>query len=416
MQLGEVMGVPRILVDSVESLQEMMFELDRMDEASYDTETTSLDYLSCELLGLNFGNGVKAWYVPIAHDPWITNTDQLAIVIDQIVEDAVSIKRSALSTGSNYDVLKQCKSREEVLSLLRSWFRNGELGSDFEKVFKFGWNAPRMMVLDWLKPYLEKADRTFRGQNFKYDYQVTKCTTGITIGGHWRDTMVEAWLVDENRRVGLKKLSKQLFDYDQGEYANVGGKEVSYKNAWLADAATYGCDDAAITWMVHDALYPDMVAQGLDQVYVNVEARMVRVLADMELEGVPIDVPFLQKFGEYLTIEIKKASDKVIELAGYEFNIGSGKQLAKVLFEEKGYPILALTGKGAPKTDSATMASLASQGYEIAVHIDRYKKLSKLKSTYVEGLLMRIGKDGKLHGSFNQTGTHTGRLSSSDPK
>ena len=152
----------------------------------------------------------------------------------------------------------------------------------------------------------------------------------------------------------------------------------------------------------------------LDKVFLEVEMPFVRVLADMEMEGFTLDVDYLKKMGEWIDGELVKAQQKVLELTGKPINMNSPKQVANLLFEELKLPIVKRTSTGALSTDAEVLSIVAKKN-EVASYIHRFKKLSKIKGTYITGLLERLQDDGKVHGSFNHTGTVTGRLSSSNP-
>lgn len=344
----DTLGIPKYLVQTKEDMQIVADKCKEAKVFSVDTETNSLDYVSCQIVGSSYCDGKEAWYIPLAHDS-----------------------------------LEQQMSKHDYI--------------------------------DIVKPLLESKDCTKILHNAKFDMQVFHFTCGIDVDGEIVDTMVAAWMVDENVEHGLKKCSKRYFNYEQLPFVKVVGKGVDFKSVELILATEYGADDAIVTYKLMQKLAPMLEEQGLTKTFMNIECPFIKVLASMEIHGVDLDTEYLRKTGTWVKAEMIRLQEEINELAGEPVNVNSPKQMGRILFEEMGCPVVGRTKTGSPKTDAETMDILARKGYPIAKSIARYKQLSKIEGTYIEGLLEKIRADGKIHGSFNQTGTVTGRLSSNNP-
>ena len=345
---GQVLGMDRHLVQTKEEFMEMIKELEQATEIAFDTETTGLNFRTCDLVGASFSNGEKGWYVPIAH-----NTEE-----------------------------------EQI---------------------------PKFLFVDKISPILENEEIAKICHNFKFDYQILKMTCGIEVKGQWLDTMVGAWMNNENERFGLKVLCRKYLNYDQQDFQDVAGKKAKFQDAGLIEAGKYASDDAIVTYRLMQYLAPRLHKQELTKVFFEVEMPFVKVLADMEIEGVPIDKKYLEETGVWVKEEMMRSQQAFWDEIGYPVNLNSPKQLGEALFGKMGCPILLTTKTGAPSTSAEVLNSLAKKGYESAKAVARYKKLSKIHGTYIVGLINQIQDDGKVHGSFHHTGTVTGRLSSSNP-
>jgi DNA polymerase-1 len=177
----------------------------------------------------------------------------------------------------------------------------------------------------------------------------------------------------------------------------------------------YACEDADITLRLYHALWPELEEEGLTELYETVEAPLIPVLRDIELEGVNIDADFLIEYSKKLTEEMQRIEKEVYAAAGSEFNIGSPKQIGEILFGRMGVPYKgSRTKTGQYKTDEATLAEVAPD-FPIVKLILRHRSLSKLIGTYVDALPQLMNEDGRIHSSFNQTIAATGRLSSANP-
>lgn len=292
---------------------------------------------------------------------------------------------------------------------------NGKKGWYIPVGHTTGKQLPIHTVLDTVKPILENEKIPKIAQNMKFDYQTLLKVTGIEVKGQWLDTMIAGWLLNENTRNGLKQLCKQYLKYQMTEFHEVAGKKARFQDADILEAGKYGVDDSIVTYRLMELFAPRLAQQGLDKVFFKVEMPFIKVIADMEIEGTPVDVNYLEEKGKWAEGELLKIRQDFFEMIGRPINLNSPKQLAQVLFDELKMPIIQKTPTGNPSTAGSVLNALARKGYKEAQGLARYKKLMKIKSTYIDGLIGKVREDGRLHGSFNQTGTVTGRLSSSKP-
>ncbi|MFM8316235.1 MAG: DNA polymerase, partial [Deltaproteobacteria bacterium] len=193
-----------------------------------------------------------------------------------------------------------------------------------------------------------------------------------------------------------------------------GKSQISFAEVSIEKATQYSGEDADVTYRLHQLLNPQVEEAGLLSLYESTEMPLVEVLADMEFTGISVDKKKLLEMQDALTEDISSVEDKIFEIAGGAFNINSPKQLSHILFEKLQLPVIRKTKTGV-STDESVLQEL-SKSHDICQWILKYREFNKLKSTYVEGLLEQIHPlTGRIHTSFNQTVTATGRLSSSNP-
>ncbi|WP_416139244.1 DNA polymerase I [Halomonas sp. HK25] len=277
----------------------------------------------------------------------------------------------------------------------------------------------RDAVLAALKPLLEDTSKTKIGQNLKYDISVL-ASHGITVAGPLEDTMLESYVLDSTATrhdmdsLALKYLGEKTVSFE--EIAGKGAKQLTFNQIALEQAAPYACEDVDITLRLHGELRPRLEATGrLVEVLEAIELPLVPVLSRMERTGVALDPERLHTQSRELEVRIRELEARAHELAGREFNLGSPKQLGQILFEEQKIPVLKKTPKGAPSTAEAVLEELALD-YPLPKVIMEHRGLAKLKSTYTDKLPRLVNKaTGRLHTSYHQAVTATGRLSSSDP-
>lgn len=332
--------------------------LERLAEAerfAFDTETTSLRYMDAELVGLSFAvEAGHAAYVPLAHD-YLGAPDQL----------------------------------------------------------------DREAVLERLRPLLDGDQPRVVGQNLKYDMSVL-ARYGISLRAIASDTMLESYVLDSTATrhdmdsLALKYLGEKTTAFE--EIAGKGAKQLTFNQIDLAQAAHYAAEDADITLRLHQALHPRVQeVPGLEAVLQEMELPLISVLSRMERTGTLIDRQRLLHHGIELGEQMAELERRAHELAGGEFNLGSPKQLADILFTRQGLPVLRKTPKGAPSTAEEVLAELAIE-HELPAVIMQHRAMAKLKSTYTDRLPEMIHPvTGRVHTSYHQAVTATGRLSSSDP-
>ncbi len=278
---------------------------------------------------------------------------------------------------------------------------------------------PRDEVLDALRPLLLDPARRKIGQNIKYDYQVLR-RAGIDMRGIWSDTMLASYLLNPARTShGLDSLAVEFLDHRMISYAEVAGKGKEQKNfaqVEVEKASVYSCEDADATWLLHGLFLPRLAEAGMDRLFFELEVPLVKILAGMELHGVKLDLKLLQHLSEGFGGRLADLEAGIFSLAGGEFNVNSPKQLGEVLFERLQLPAGKKTKtKTGWSTNVDELERLAGE-HEIARLILQYRSLAKLKSTYTDALpkLVDAGT-GRVHTSYNQAVTNTGRLSSSEP-
>jgi DNA polymerase-1 len=281
-----------------------------------------------------------------------------------------------------------------------------------------GPNIPLDRVREFLKEVV--GMRRFGGHNLKFDIKFLK-KAGIEPEYPDFDTMIEAYLLNPNEKrfnldeMALKFLGYKMMSYDevmQGALPLFAG-DFSYVP--IERAAKYSCEDADISLRIHNKLYPLIYSNEMVELYEKIELPLVSVLAQMELKGVFFDTKYLSSLSLEMEKKLSSLSQRIFEIAGEPFNLNSPKQVAYILFEKLKLPAMKSTNTGAYSTDVEVLENLAPD-FEIARLLLEYRKIQKLKSTYVDAIPTMVNKHtGRVHASFNQTGTATGRLSSSDP-
>ena len=277
---------------------------------------------------------------------------------------------------------------------------------------------PLDMVIQALKPLLEDATMPKYGQNIKYDIIVLS-HYGIEIKGVRFDTMLASYILDPSKRShSLDNLAEEFLNYRTITYKEIAGagvKQVTLDLVPVETVSRYSCEDADVTLQLTRLLHPKLQAHHLEALYHQVELPLVDVLVTMERHGVKIDPQMLARHSAEFAVQIDRLGQEIYQLAGQVFNVNSPKQLGEILFEKLRLPFAKKTKTGY-STDVDVLTDLARAGYELPDKILEYRQLSKLKSTYTDALPKQINpKTGRIHTSYNQTVTSTGRLSSSDP-
>jgi len=276
---------------------------------------------------------------------------------------------------------------------------------------------PEKEVVDALKPILEDAKIGKLGQNLKYDSLVLR-NAGISLQGIVFDTMIAAYLVDPGRlRNNLAELAMDFLGERKtriGELIGKGKDQLSMNLVDINTVCRYASEDADTVWRLAAVLKPRLDELGEERLLREVELPLMQVLQEMEWNGVKIDVPFLQKMSKKISADLVEIEEEIKKQAGAEFNVASPKQVSKILFEKFGLTKSKKTTLG--YSTSASVLEALSDQHDLPALVLKYRQLSKLKSTYIDSLPKMINKrTGRIHTSFNQTITSTGRLSSSDP-
>ena len=325
------------------------------DLFAFDTETTSLNYMDAEIVGVSFAiEAGEAAYVPVAHD-YLDAPAQLE----------------------------------------------------------------RDYVLEQLKPILADKSKTIVAQNLKYDrsvlanyhIEVNNQVLDTMLESYIYNSVAG--------RHDMDSLAKRLLDKDTVHFEDIAGKgarQLTFNQIALEQAAPYAAEDADITLQLHQTIWPGIESEGsLAALYKEVEAPLEKVLSRIERNGTLIDPDAMFQQSEEIAAKVQQLETRVHDLAGQAFNLGSPKQLQEVLYDKLELPILKKTPKGQPSTAEEVLQQLADK-YEIPQLILEYRSLTKLKSTYTDKLpLMINNKTGRIHTSYHQAVAATGRLSSADP-
>ena len=279
---------------------------------------------------------------------------------------------------------------------------------------------PRDLVLAKLQPILENPEIPKVGQNIKYDYEVFK-NYGITLAGISFDPMVASYLLNPGKAIhGLSELALEYLGHTIISYKEVtgtGGKRQpgrGFDEVEVERATVYSGEDADLALILSGLLEKKLKEENLDGLFRELELPLIPVLAEMEWAGVKLDLELLKKLSAELAAELKIREEEIHRLAGEEFNINSPKQLAEILFEKLKLPVKKKTKTGY-STDVEVLSEL-SELHPLPKNLLEYRNFFKLKSTYVDALPGLVNpRTGRVHASFNQAVTATGRLSSSDP-
>lgn len=340
---------------TMDAFEGWLKKLSLADTFAFDTETTSLNTLDAQLVGMSFAVTENcAAYVPLMHN-YIGAPNQLS----------------------------------------REW------------------------VLQKMKPLLTDPTKTIIGQNIKYDMGVL-ANYGIPIKTHIFDTMLESYVLDSSLSrhnldgLVLKYLGKRTIGFE--EIAGKGAKQLTFNQIPVETAAPYAAEDADMALQIHQILCPKVTEdEGLKNILLNIELPLVAVLSRMERNGVRIDADLLAIQSKELASRLEVLEKQAYQLAGTTFNLSSPKQLQDIFYTQMKLPILEKTPTGAPSTGESVLQELALD-YPLPKIILEHRSLSKLKSTYIDSLPKQIHpKTGRVHTSYNQTVTSTGRLSSTNP-
>ena len=274
-------------------------------------------------------------------------------------------------------------------------------------------------VLDMLKPVLENSEIKKVGQNIKYDWMVL-LRHGINLSGVIFDTMLASYLINPSKRAhNLDQIALDFLDHTTITYKQVtgGGKNASgFTHVPIEKAVPYACEDADITLLAYNVLLPELDKLSLTKLFETVEMPLVPVLMKMEMRGICLDKERLQILSKSFEHQLEQIEKKIYSLAGEEFNIKSSQQLGRILFEKLRLPVQKKTKKKTGYSTDVDVLTTLSAEHELPELILRHRTLAKLKSTYADALLELVHPEtGRIHTSYNQTVTATGRLSSSDP-
>jgi DNA polymerase-1 len=332
---------------------ELVKALQEAGTVSIDTETTSQDPLKAELVGLSFAmRNDQAFYIPCGHT----------------CQDA-----------------------------------SAQLG--------------REAVLQTLKPLLEDAAIKKIGQNIKYDWLVL-AGCGIALDGVFFDTMLASYLINPSKRAhNLDQIALDFLDHKTTTFAEVLGKGMtSFAEVSLEKAVPYACEDADITFMAKEVLERELADIGLTELFHKIEMPLVPVLVRMEQRGLSVNPDKLRELSKSFEQRLEGLENAIYALAGEPFNINSSQQMGYILFEKLNLPVQKKTKKRTGYSTDVNVLTTLARFHELPALVLEHRALSKLKTTYADALIQLINpRTGRIHTSFNQTVTATGRLSSSEP-
>ncbi|MBO1112730.1 DNA polymerase I [Bordetella petrii] len=276
---------------------------------------------------------------------------------------------------------------------------------------------PKQEVLERMRGWLQDPTRAKLLHHAKYDTHVF-ANEGVALAGIQDDTMLQAYVLESHRGVGLNDLAQRYLGRGGITYEELcgkGAKQIGFDEVAVEQAGHYACEDADFTLQLHHALRPRVAADaGLERIY-QLEIQVSRVLTVIERNGVKVDAAELGRQSHRLGQEMLQLEQRAYELAGQPFNLNSPKQLGEILFGRMQLPVVRKTAGGAPSTDEEVLTRLA-QDYPLPQVLLEYRGLSKLKSTYTDKLPRMINaRTGRVHTHYSQAAVITGRLASSDP-
>lgn len=327
---------------------------------------------------------------------------------EKLLKDLDSEKEFAFDT----ETTSEDPMRARLVGISFSW----DIGKAF--YVPFNGSLKPEAILDALKPVLEDAKIKKIGQNIKYEY-VVLANHGIGLKGVSFDTMVGSYLCNPSKlNHNLEDISIEFLGHKMTtsieELIGKGKGAITMDRVDIDKVSAYCCEDSDVTLRLKSVIEKSIAEKGLRELFDKVEIPLIPVLGTMERSGVSIDKGYLGKLSGEMEKKLDILTKKIYKIAGEEFNINSPKQLSKILFEKLKLPVIKRTKTGI-STNEDVLMKLASK-HELPKSLIEYRELAKLKSTYVDSLPELINPDtGKVHTSFNQTVTATGRLSSSDP-
>lgn len=342
------------VIETIAELKKLVTDLAKRKEIAVDTETDSLDPLTANLVGVSFSDKPRnGWYIPIGHD-----------------------------AGQKVNL-----DRDKAIALIKGLMEN---------------------------PKVQKI-----GQNIKFDLEVFH-RYGIEIEPVSFDTMVASYVINPSERQhSLDFLAFKHFDYHKTPIKDLigsGKSQITFAQVPIDKAGAYSCEDADFTYRMRGVFAPMIDDLEMNNLYYNIELPLIKVLADMEEAGVQIDFKFLARLSKDMDKRLEELRGQIFKVAGVEFNINSTQQLSHILFEKLKLPTKGKTASGKGYSTDVRVLEELARVHELPQLILKFRQFGKLKSTYVDALPEMINPiTGRVHTSFNQTITTTGRLSSTDP-
>jgi DNA polymerase-1 len=352
----EEIEVQTVIVDSEQKLNDLIAKLKNAEQISFDTETTSTDQMKAELVGISLAIDLgSGYYIPVGHR--VNGGEQL----------------------------------------------------------------PKTVVIEALRESFENPNIPKTGHNIKYD-AVILARNGLRVQPLSFDTMIAEWLINPtSRNLGLKNLAWVRLNVKMTEIEELIGKGRNQRNmaeVSIHDAAEYAADDAVIPIRLQTELEIELKERQAEDLFNNIEMPLVQVLADMEMAGIRLDVEYLGQMSGELSERLGSINGQIYDVVGEEFNLNSPQQLSEALFDRLGLTPPDRTRKtssGYYSTAAGTLEAMKGD-HPVVDWVLEYRELSKLKNTYVDALPHQVNPTtGRVHTSYNQAGSVTGRLASSDP-
>lgn len=373
--MGDSVDVKYSVVTTTADLEALVKELSTPDGFAFDTETSGVNPIEADLVGVSFSNAEgRAWYVPVGHFP-----------------------PPRLTPDPEQDGNAPAAAQQEQI--------------------------PLAQALDAMRAMFANPDIPKTAHNANFDVMVMN-HAGLEVNGVDFDTMIAA-AITGRRQIGLKQLALDFFQVEMTPISTLigtGRKQITMADVEIDKAAPYAAADADFTWRLKRDLNPRLDTDGVRPVFDDIEMPLLPVIVRMQQEGVMVDTHQLDRFSEELGVELDRLKiDTANLLGGTEINMNSSQQLAAVLFDEYNVPKTRRTKTGY-SMDAATLEGLMDKedldpnAFELIKNVLRFRELGKLKSTYVDALpRLVVQNTGRVHTSFNSVGSATGRLSSSDP-
>ncbi len=357
------------LVQTIDRLQDWVDDARTAGVVAVDTETTSLDSMRAELVGVSLSiRGGRACYIPLAH--------------------VGAPPQGLLDLGGESGA---CDAPEQI---------------------------PMDQALGLLRPLLADRGVLKIGHNIKYDMEVL-ARYDVTVAPI-DDTMILSYVLESGSHGhGLDELSLLHFGHSNIKFSDVAGsgkKRIGFAEVPLDKALEYAAEDADMTARLHLALKPRLATEHMTVIYENIERALIPVLVQVEQAGIKVDAGELKALSDDFEKRGAILGEEIHKLAGHDFNIASPKQLGEVLFDEMGLSGGKKGKAGAYSTDASVLEGLAAEGHDLPARVLDWRQLAKLRSTYTEALINQINPDtGRVHTSYAQAIASTGRLSSTDP-
>lgn len=363
-----------------------------------------------------------------------------------------SISEFAFDTETNTLRVYGANENFKLVDLVISWGKYNNYIIPVGHYFDEG-QLPLSLVVKYMKPIFERTDITLVGQNIKFDLHVL-----ARVGIHVKtprlfDTMIASWICDENTPNGLKENSQMILGIQQEHFGDTlasvtkeekksvglkASQKPSFDLVRIENGSPYALDDAYYTWELYLHFLDQLEKESMAEIYFKTYPQFITTLFRMEERGINVDVPKLKQMGIDMQEDLDQLEYDMLEIAGVQMNLGSTQELVQLLFGYDNFknpkehilkytfdfPVESTTAKGVPQVSGAVLEKLAKkeyktkrkqEGVEFCQMLLEYKKLSKLKSAFVDGLIEQLYEDGKAHPSFHPVGTDSGRISCSSP-